>query len=95
MLRRCYLEPLSGDLAALEHGRRQSGQPGRDRILVATTSYNSVLLPERGVNILDAGVSALGLIYLVIRPVPGPRRARGAASELVRRCVSSGGGCGR
>jgi hypothetical protein len=122
-----YKTKLTGDLAALERDRRQSGRPGRDRILIATTSYDSVLLlaegfkragapdgemcvlarpsaitvakdprwlvlgsdrveqfpatgariliaplgvVERGVNVLDGGVSALGLIYLVIRPVP-------------------------
>jgi hypothetical protein len=122
-----YRTKLVGDLAVLERDRRQSGRPGRDRILIATTSYDSVLLlaegfkragapdgeicvlarpsvvaiakdprwhvlgsdrveqfpatgariliaplgvVERGVNVLDGGVSALGLIYLVIRPVP-------------------------
>jgi hypothetical protein len=122
-----YRTKLTGDLAVLENRRHQSGQPGRDRILIATTSYDSVLLlaegfkragapdgeicvltrpvhvnaardprwhvlasdqieqfpatgariliaplavVERGVNVLDTGVSALGLIYLVIRPVP-------------------------
>ena len=122
-----YRTKLTGDLTALERDRRQSGRSGRDRILVATTSYDSVLLlaegfkragapdgeicvlarpadvaiakdprwyvlgsdrveqfpatgariliaplgvVERGVNVLDGGVSALGLIYLVIRPVP-------------------------
>jgi hypothetical protein len=122
-----YRTKLAADLTALERDRRESGRPGRDRVLIATTSYESVLVlaegfkragapdgeicvvvrasdvtaakdprwhvlgsdrverfpatgariliaplgvVERGVNVLDGGVSAIGVIYLVIRPVP-------------------------
>ncbi|MEV7005853.1 hypothetical protein [Streptosporangium sp. NPDC051022] len=122
-----YRLKLSSHLRELARRRDERGEPGRDRILVATTSYDSVLtiaegmiragaphgslclltrakgeilvrdprwhvLPsdrverfpstgadiliaplavvERGVNILDGRVSALGAIYMVVRPVP-------------------------
>ena len=122
-----YRRKLAPRLDELGRRRAERGTPGRDRILVATTSYASVLplahgmvhagakaeslcllardgqesglrgpgwqvLPasqverfpateariliaplavvERGVNILDGEVSALGAIYLVVRPVP-------------------------
>ncbi|MFD9946742.1 hypothetical protein ACFWYW_17260 [Nonomuraea sp. NPDC059023] len=120
-----YTTKLEPKLRELERRREQRGEPGRDRILVATTSYDSALLlaegmsragapsdsicllarrrletpdarrhiltadqierfpstgariliaplavVERGVNILDGGVSALGAIYMIVRPVP-------------------------
>ncbi|GAA3121499.1 hypothetical protein [Streptosporangium carneum] len=122
-----YRLKLSSHLRELARQRDERGEPGRDRVLVATTSYDSVLtiaegmvragaphgslcllarpkgeilikdprwhvLPsdrverfpstgadiliaplavvERGVNILDGRVSALGAIYMVVRPVP-------------------------
>lgn len=118
---------LERHLSNLHDQRRRDGQPGRDRILVATTSYASVFelaeglmqagaapdtlclvtrkgeqaavkdarwstvtsdrietfpdtgakiliaplgVVERGVNLLVGDTSALGAIYLVIRPVP-------------------------
>lgn len=123
-LHRASLQPELDRLAA---NRDRAGTPGRDLILVATTSYASCLdlaegmvragaasgslcvvarqddehvmadsrwhtltadeveqfpstgariliaplaTVERGVNILDGAVSALGAIYLVVRPIP-------------------------
>ncbi|GAA0950920.1 hypothetical protein [Nonomuraea longicatena] len=122
-----YRLKLAGRLRDLAAQRVARGTPGRDRILVATTSYDSALilaegmlragapqgslallsragqeytardtrwhvlpadrvqtfpetgaeiliaplaLVERGVNILDGEVSALGAIYMVVRPIP-------------------------
>ncbi|MGN9846928.1 hypothetical protein ACTMTI_53455 [Nonomuraea sp. H19] len=122
-----YRLKLVNRLRDLVQQRDARNAPGRDRILVATTSYDSVLtlaegmvragapkgslcllarsekeftvrnsrwhvLPadqvehfpstgaeiliaplavvERGANILDGGMSALGAIYMVVRPVP-------------------------
>lgn len=122
-----YRLKLGNRLRDLTDQRASRGTPGRDRILVATTSYDSVLtlaegmiragaphgslcllsrsdrefavrdprwhvlsadqveqfpatgadiliaplaVVERGANILDGGVSALGAIYMVVRPVP-------------------------
>jgi len=122
-----YRATLRPELDRLSARRQRSGEPGRDLILVATTSYASCLdlavgmaragappdslclvtrpddelvaadsrwrtltadrverfpetgarvlvaplaTVERGVNILDGTVSALGAIYLVVRPIP-------------------------
>ncbi|MUN36461.1 hypothetical protein [Actinomadura litoris] len=122
-----YRATLHPELDRLAVRRRRAGTPGRDLILVATTSYASCLdlaegmaragaapgslcvvarrgderamtdsrwhtltadrverfpatgariliaplaTVERGVNILDGTVSALGSIYLVVRPIP-------------------------
>jgi len=122
-----YRLKLAHHLGELARRRNERGTPGRDRILVATTSYASVLplaqgmvrggaeekrlcllareeekpeldrggwhvlasdqverfpatgadiliaplaVVERGANILDGEISALGAIYVVVRPVP-------------------------
>jgi hypothetical protein len=122
-----YRLKLAGKLRELTAARDERGTSGRDRILVATTSYAGVLtlaegmlragapagslcllsrsddehivrdprwhvlaadqaerfpatgadillaplaVVERGANILDGEVSALGAIYMVVRPVP-------------------------